>query len=211
MSMISKELFEYVHSVIRYTCGHDSIGFGAKNIIVVGDPMQLPAVCTGIPRSLTGRARESAIYERQIFSSPLLDHFNKRILRTSVRQADDREFAEIVNNIRINEKWEEVNEWLERNCVNRYPDKEHSSPPYFRSDKYLSTSTLSSGWLSKKRENSSKPFSVSGYSQEASSLGHPDHFTWNFQSPSSSFLQSKILSTSYSSWSLAANSRASFK
>ncbi|GKT28475.1 DNA helicase Pif1-like protein, partial [Aduncisulcus paluster] len=30
MSMISKELFEYVHSVIRYTCGHDSIGFGAK-------------------------------------------------------------------------------------------------------------------------------------------------------------------------------------
>uniref|UniRef100_A0AAY4BKL5 ATP-dependent DNA helicase n=1 Tax=Denticeps clupeoides TaxID=299321 RepID=A0AAY4BKL5_9TELE len=93
VSMVSKELFAYVDMRFQQIKGI-SKPFGGMSVLAVGDFYQLPPV---------GRAKALCVHEVGVIDL-WKDHFKMINLTEIMRQKDDKDFAELLNRIRIKRK-----------------------------------------------------------------------------------------------------------
>ncbi|XP_069102242.1 uncharacterized protein [Argopecten irradians] len=99
ISMVDKKLLSYVHGRLRQikqTGDHSP--FGNVSVLAVGDFYQLPPV------------KGKALYTRDIFYDLWNDNFSIVELEEIMRQKDDQEFANVLNQCRIKSKNETLND-----------------------------------------------------------------------------------------------------
>ncbi|XP_070814299.1 uncharacterized protein [Chaetodon trifascialis] len=99
ISMVSKELFAYVHWRFQQIKGNRR-PFGGMSVLAVGDFYQLPPL---------GRAKPLCVYEENEFDL-WRDDFKLVNLTEIMRQKDDRAFAELLNRLRVKRKEEHLSE-----------------------------------------------------------------------------------------------------
>ncbi|KAJ8366798.1 hypothetical protein AAFF_G00342310 [Aldrovandia affinis] len=92
ISMVSKELFAYVHWRFQQIKGNRK-PFGGMSVLAVGDFYQLPPV---------GKAKQLCVCEGDVFD--LWKDFQIVNLTEIMRQKDDRAFAQLLNRIRTKKK-----------------------------------------------------------------------------------------------------------
>ncbi|XP_030266882.1 ATP-dependent DNA helicase PIF7-like [Sparus aurata] len=92
-SMVSKELFAYVHWRFQQIRGNRK-PFGGTSVLAVGDFYQLPPL---------GKAKPLCVYEETEFDL-WKDNFKMVTLTEIMRQKDDRAFAELLNRLRVKQK-----------------------------------------------------------------------------------------------------------
>ncbi|XP_059203438.1 uncharacterized protein LOC131982826 isoform X1 [Centropristis striata] len=92
ISMVSKELFSYVHWRFQQIKGNRR-PFGGMSVLAVGDFYQLPPL---------GRAKPLCVLEDDVLN--LWQDFKLVNLTEIMRQKDDRTFAELLNRIRTRNK-----------------------------------------------------------------------------------------------------------
>ena len=97
ISMVSKELFSYVHRRFQQIKGNKK-PFGGMSVLAVGDFYQLPPL---------GRAKPLCVYEGSVLDL-WKDQFQMVNLTQIMRQKDDLVFAELLNRIRVKQKTEEL-------------------------------------------------------------------------------------------------------
>ena len=90
ISMVSKELFAYVHWRLQQIKGNKK-PFGGMSVLAVGDFYQLPPI---------GKAKPLCVYEETEFDL-WKDEFTMVNLTEIMRQKDDRAFAELLNRLRV--------------------------------------------------------------------------------------------------------------
>uniref|UniRef100_A0A671XJ70 ATP-dependent DNA helicase n=1 Tax=Sparus aurata TaxID=8175 RepID=A0A671XJ70_SPAAU len=93
ISMVSKELFAYVHWRFQQIRGNRK-PFGGMSVLAVGDFYQLPPL---------GKAKPLCVYEETEFDL-WKDNFKMVTLTEIMRQKDDRAFAELLNRLRVKQK-----------------------------------------------------------------------------------------------------------
>ncbi|KAJ8379112.1 hypothetical protein AAFF_G00231170 [Aldrovandia affinis] len=92
ISMVSKELFAYVHWRFQQIKGNRK-PFGGMSVLAVGDFYQLPPV---------GKAKQLCVCEGDVLD--LWKDFQMVNLTEIMRQKDDRAFAQLLNRIRTKKK-----------------------------------------------------------------------------------------------------------
>ncbi|XP_069378951.1 uncharacterized protein [Paralichthys olivaceus] len=95
ISMVSKELFSYVHWRFQQIKGNKK-PFGGMSVLAVGDFYQLPPL---------GRAKPLCVYEGSVLDL-WKDNFKMVTLTQIMRQKDDLAFAELLNRMRVKPKTE---------------------------------------------------------------------------------------------------------
>ncbi|KAL4007992.1 hypothetical protein ACER0C_001844 [Sarotherodon galilaeus] len=93
ISMVSKDLFAYIHWRLQQIKGNKK-PFGGMSILAVGDFYQLPPL---------GKAKPLCVYEDNVFDL-WKDYFHMVNLTEIMRQKDDHSFAEVLNRIRVKQK-----------------------------------------------------------------------------------------------------------
>ncbi|KAE8291448.1 ATP-dependent DNA helicase PIF1 [Larimichthys crocea] len=93
ISMVSKELFAYIHWRFQQIKGNRK-PFGGISVLAVGDFYQLPPL---------GKAKPLCVYEENEFDL-WRDYFEMVNLTEIMRQKDDRAFAELLNRLRVKQK-----------------------------------------------------------------------------------------------------------
>ncbi|KAE8281772.1 ATP-dependent DNA helicase PIF2 [Larimichthys crocea] len=93
ISMVSKELFAYIHWRFQQIKGNRK-PFGGISVLAVGDFYQLPPL---------GKAKPLCVYEENEFDL-WRDYFEMVNLTEIMRQKDDRAFAELRNRLRVKQK-----------------------------------------------------------------------------------------------------------
>ncbi|CAI5655046.1 unnamed protein product [Oreochromis niloticus] len=93
ISMVSKDLFAYIHWRLQQIKGNKK-PFGGMSILAVGDFYQLPSL---------GKAKPLCVYEDNVFDL-WKDYFHMVNLTEIMRQKDDHSFAEVLNRIRVKQK-----------------------------------------------------------------------------------------------------------
>ncbi|CAI5659046.1 unnamed protein product [Oreochromis niloticus] len=93
ISMVSKDLFAYIHWRLQQIKGNKK-PFGGMSILAVGDFYQLPPL---------GKAKPLCVYEDNVLDL-WKDYFHMVNLTEIMRQKDDHSFAEVLNRIRVKQK-----------------------------------------------------------------------------------------------------------
>uniref|UniRef100_A0A8C4HPS9 ATP-dependent DNA helicase n=1 Tax=Dicentrarchus labrax TaxID=13489 RepID=A0A8C4HPS9_DICLA len=93
ISMVSKELFAYVHWRFQQIKGNKK-PFGGMSVLAVGDFYQLPPL---------GKAKPLCVYEEGVLDV-WKDNFQMVSLTQIMRQKDDLVFAELLNRLRVKRK-----------------------------------------------------------------------------------------------------------
>ncbi|KAK0151948.1 ATP-dependent DNA helicase PIF1 [Merluccius polli] len=99
ISMVSKDLFAYVHWRFQQIKGNRK-PFGGMSVLAVGDFYQLPPL---------GRAKPLCVYEENEFDL-WKDYFTMVNLTEIMRQKDDRAFAELLNRLRVKLKGDRLSD-----------------------------------------------------------------------------------------------------
>ncbi|KAE8291439.1 ATP-dependent DNA helicase PIF1 [Larimichthys crocea] len=95
ISMVSKELFAYVHWRFQQIKGNRK-PFGGMSVLAVGDFYQLPPL---------GKSKPLCVYEEGVLDI-WKDNFQMVNLTQIMRQKDDLVFAELLNRLRVKRKME---------------------------------------------------------------------------------------------------------
>lgn len=99
VSMVSKELFAYVHWRLQQIKGNLR-PFGGMSVLAVGDFYQLPPV---------GNAKPLCVYEENVLDL-WRENFQMINLTEIMRQREDAEFAQLLNRIRVKGKADSLGE-----------------------------------------------------------------------------------------------------
>ena len=99
VSMVSKELFSYVHWRLQQIKGNYR-PFGGMSVLAVGDFYQLPPL---------GKAKPICVYEESVLDL-WRDNFQMVKLTEIMRQREDGDFAQLLNRLRVKGKTDSLSE-----------------------------------------------------------------------------------------------------
>ncbi|XP_071137190.1 uncharacterized protein [Mytilus edulis] len=112
ISMMTAEILEKISQICTQTCQNSKQNqhFGGKTVILFGDLLQLPAVTNNCSKT------------RQIYESVLWSEFLPLFLYENCRQAEDQEYCQLLNRLRVGEQNLEDIKMLEsRICGEGHP------------------------------------------------------------------------------------------
>ena len=126
ISMVSNVILAFVHMRLSEMCGSDpGVPFGGCNVVVLGDLMQLPPIgekglsAPQVYRAMGGESMKKVFPGTVMLRFPvsLWRNFEYAELTENMRQAEDKSYAELLNEVRMGKLTDETKRVLDERLV----------------------------------------------------------------------------------------------